>query len=216
MVTMAPSMDISVSSNFERYLFYLAGANADTCREWMDTFEKTGTLVVSAAQLAAAKRDFASSRCSEEQIVQNMARCWKEESYLLCPHTATAAHATHQLSMESSSTVCLATAHPSKFQAAVDAAMEQCDSVQPPRPPQLEALFVMPTRSTELPVGLANVQAFMRQTLASRIPASVFGGALRRLGLIHIGNAVDRAPYLSTTLVLATAAAAVHVLRSRR
>jgi len=215
-VTMAPSMDISVSSNFERYLFYLAGADADTCREWMDTFENTGTLVVSATQLAAAKRDFASSCCSEVQIVQNMVRCWREESYLLCPHTATAAHAIHQLGMESSSTVCLATAHPAKFQAAVDATMEQCGSVQPARPPQLEALFAMSTRSTELPVGLANVQAFMRQTLASRTPASVLGGALRALGLVYVGNAADRVPYLCTTLVLATAATAVHVLRSRR
>jgi threonine synthase len=41
-LTIAPSMDISVSSNFERYLFYLAGANAETLASWMDSFESSG------------------------------------------------------------------------------------------------------------------------------------------------------------------------------
>ena len=164
-LSIAPSMDISVSSNFERYLFYLGGS-AETLASWMDTFEKTGEVTVSPKLLRLANEDFASASSSKEEIITAMREINDNEKYLVCPHTATAIVAVNKLKLRSFQTICLATAHPAKFEEAVHLALTEGREV-PPRPKILNDLFSMTTRTTHLPNELKAVESFVKQKLVS-------------------------------------------------
>lgn len=168
--TIAPSMDISVSSNFERYLYYLAGRDAAQLAEWMRTFEQTGVLQVSAAQLQRAREDFTSFAASEDVIVSTMRELFEQEGYLVCPHTATAVagvqnelqHGDLRTEVAHDPYVVLATAHPAKFEQAVQMALQGVSRAAPERPAELQALFGLEERKTFLPNSLAAVQTFVR------------------------------------------------------
>ena len=164
-VTIAPSMDISVSSNFERYLYYLAD-DSTTLKKWMDEFESTGFLKVNDKILHKAKEDFISCSCNENQIIDTMAEEFNSHQYWVCPHTATAVYAIEKLNLSAPATVCLATAHPAKFEQAVRLTMKRINMNElPARPEALEKLFSMSTRSTTLRPSLQSVQRFMRRKL---------------------------------------------------
>ncbi|CAM9788550.1 unnamed protein product, partial [Sphacelaria rigidula] len=148
--TIAPSMDICVSSNFERFLFHLCGDDGDTLREWLANFEKTGKLTVEGVLLEQAQNTFKSARVETEENLGTIKRFWDEQSYLLCPHSSVGAAAPVQLGLEGSSTVVLATAHPAKFP---DAVVNEL----PPAPTELHVLWDLPTRSTKMPNSLEKV-----------------------------------------------------------
>ena len=88
---------------------------------------------------------------------------YEAENYLVCPHTATAVVGVRRLGLPAATTVCLATAHPAKFEEAVGLALT--GKALPARPAELDKLFYLHTRSTLLPNALANVQAFVRSKL---------------------------------------------------
>lgn len=161
-LTIAPSMDISISSNFERYLFYLADENPETLKSWMDTFENTGSIALNDL-LPKAKQEFLSSATDKSQIVETMKNVFITDNYLLCPHTATAAFGVKQLNLTGPKTVILATAHPAKFEEAEALALP-IEKI-PTRPKELEELFGLPTRKTLLPTDLSQVQSFIRSKL---------------------------------------------------
>ncbi len=177
--TLAPSMDISVSSNFERYLYYLADESPSVLRSWMNTFESTGVLRVSEELMRRAREAFGSHASSEEEIVATMSTFYRDEKYLVCPHTATAVaglqaytatwtdSTSHSVPRPVPVHVCLATAHPAKFDLAVQRAMRAIgeDEVAPPPPMELEALFDLPTRRVQIPNSLSAVETFVRDTL---------------------------------------------------
>ena len=158
-LTIAPSMDISVSSNFERYLFYLAGS-AEVLADWMTAFESTGALTVSPAQLKQAQGDFLSYGSHKDEIVKVMKEFYVSEKYLFCPHTATAVAGVRKLGLPSATTVCLATAHPAKFADAVNLALSGTSEI-PAIPQELNILFSLPVKKTFLPSKLRSIQAFI-------------------------------------------------------
>jgi len=162
-LTIAPSMDISVSSNFERYLFYLADKNASVLATWMKTFESTGVLSLPDDLISVARSEFASHSSSEADIVKAMRSVWDAENYLVCPHTATAVVAVRALGMPPGTTVCLATAHAAKFEDAMSKALVGLPL--PVRPPLLEEVFHLPLRSYSLKNSLADVKQFMLKKL---------------------------------------------------
>jgi len=164
-LTIAPSMDISVSSNFERYLLYLAGEDTTKLAAWMNEFEKTGTLRVSPVEHETAKREFLSHSSSKEKIVECMRYVFDKEQYLLCPHTATAAVAVKALNLPAERTIILATAHPAKFEEACALALIEGRKT-PERPAELQALYKLPVRTLELPNNLADVQKFVRSKVS--------------------------------------------------
>lgn len=176
-ITLAPSMDISVSSNFERYLYYLADESPSVLKSWMHTFETTAVLRVSGDVLRRAQKDFNSHATSEEEMLAIMNAMYRNEKYLVCPHTATAvvglqayvaAHAVSSVPSSEQSVrpvhVCLATAHPAKFDHAVQLALGE-DVVPPPRPMELNALFELPTRRVQIPNSLEVVKSYIRNSL---------------------------------------------------
>jgi len=104
--TLAPSMDISISSNFERYLYYLADENSSVLASWMRIFESTGNLSVPYRTLHRARDDFCSHASNREEIITTMRMVYEKERCLLCPHTATAVAGMKVLDLDPSTTVC--------------------------------------------------------------------------------------------------------------
>jgi len=155
--SISPSMDICVSSNFERYLFHLAGNDPAKLATWMSDFELTHKLTLTGDTLRKAQQDFDSARADTKMTLQTISEYNDKYDYVMCPHTAVGVNAIHQLSLVSEATVCLATAHAGKFPAAVSRAIKPL----PSPPPELAALETKPTRRTELPHDLKVVQDFV-------------------------------------------------------
>jgi threonine synthase len=165
-LTIAPSMDISVSSNFERYLLYLAGGDTAKLAAWMQLFESTGTLRLGKEELLKARSEFASWASDKESIVQTMRGLFDAEQYLVCPHTATAVNAVRALKLPADRTVVLATAHPAKFEEAMALALTE-GRATPPQPPALAALAKLPTRKNRLAKSQRKVQEFVKARVAA-------------------------------------------------
>ena len=161
--TISPSMDICVSSNFERYLYALAGCDSTKLAAWMKDFESTQKLTLSGADLRQAQTDFDSAKADTTQTLKTIKDYADKYNYVLCPHSAVGVNVIHQLSLVSPTTVCLATAHEGKFPAAVSRAVNPL----PPPPKELADLKVLPTRRTELPNDLATVQRFVEDCVFS-------------------------------------------------
>jgi len=162
--TISPSMDICVSSNFERYLFHLAGNDPARLAGWMKDFERTHRLTLTGDLLRKAQRDFDSARADTSQTLATIREYQDRYGYLLCPHSAVGVDAIRQLSLVSEATVCLATAHPAKFPDAVGRAVDPL----PPPPKALADLETLPTRRTELPHDLDKVQEFVEDCVFRR------------------------------------------------
>lgn len=173
-LTIAPSMDISISSNFERYLYYLADENAEILTSWMNVFESTGEVALPSYLLNVAKQIFASSSSNKDEILDTMNEIYKIDNYLLCPHSATAASAVKKFGLSSNETVCLATAHPAKFEEAIRLAL--VNDAAPSRPTQLEELFHLPTRTVSIPNSLPKVQDFIRTKLGFKKKSMIWFG----------------------------------------
>jgi threonine synthase len=122
--TTSPSMDIQVSSNFERLLFEASGRNAEEVRRYMDGLKQSGSFTIERATLEAIRRDFSAGRSDMEETAATIRSVWQRNAYLLDPHSAIAIKVAREQARAETPMVVLATAHPSKFPAAVEAACE--------------------------------------------------------------------------------------------
>ena len=156
----SPSMDIQISSNFERYLFYLCGKNSETLSAWMKDLKKTGNITLKGDLLASAQTEMVSARASEEETIGCIAAFHKQHGYVLDPHTAIGVHAAKKWA-GAEPMICLATAHPAKFAGAVNKAI----GADPQMPPALAALDDCETRCVLLDGNADAIQGFMRKTL---------------------------------------------------
>jgi len=169
--TISPSMDICVSSNFERYLFHLAEDDSSTLLNWMTTFEATGEITVKGKILQQAQKDFVSARADTKMTLETIKTYYDKYQYMLCPHSAVGVNAIAQLKEINTHTVCLATAHDAKFPAACLRAVNPL-----PTPPiQLSSLFGMTTRSSKCKNDLKAVQAFMKAKIQERVKGEAKG-----------------------------------------
>ena len=154
--TDAPSMDIQVSSNFERLLFDLAGRDGRLAAAGMETFETTRALHVPAGQRAAADAVFDSMRIDADTMSQTIRWAQDRCGELIDPHTAiglAAALATPgNVPM-----VTLATAHPGKFPDAV----ERASGIRPGLPKRAQGLFDREERYDTMAADLAVVEAYI-------------------------------------------------------
>jgi len=120
--TSSPSMDIQISSNFERLLFEAGGRDASVVRDCMSGLAQSGNFTIDGHTLKTIKRDFTAARTTQKQAAATIRDTLAESGYLLDPHTATAVHAAKRFEKPKSPMVILATAHPAKFPAAVKSA----------------------------------------------------------------------------------------------
>lgn len=145
--TAAPSMDIQVSSNFERLLFDLEGRDGSTTAARMKWFEQMGKMVLSADMRKKASF-FASARADADEMA--LAMRWGHEhcGEIIDPHTAIALHAARSAGIAPEvPIVTLATAHPAKFRDAV----ERATGIRPPLPARVASLFEREERFDILP-----------------------------------------------------------------
>ena len=156
--TSSPSMDIQVASNFERYLFYLYGNDPARVREAMAAFGASGRLVFSEKEQARIRGDFAARSVSEAETLETI-REVDRKGYLLDPHTAVGVRAAREFRRPGVVLVCLATAHPAKFGAAVARATGR----EPGLPPSLAGLAGQASRCEVLAAEVATIKGFVEK-----------------------------------------------------
>ena len=155
--SISPSMDIQVSSNFERALFDAYGRDGSAVAALMAEL-KQGGFHISANAMAALGAQFASGRCSEEETVDTIQRTFAQTGEILCPHSAVGVKVAEE-HLGTIPMITLATAHPAKFPDAVESAMGQ----RPALPPRMADLFGRPERVTRAPDDLAALEALIRE-----------------------------------------------------
>ncbi|MBF0212897.1 MAG: threonine synthase [Magnetococcales bacterium] len=155
--TISPSMDIQISSNFERYLYYLLGEDSEAVCAAMKRLQQEGVFAVSEAQRQEAGAIFAARRVGEEETLEQIRLTWEQHQMLIDPHTAVGLHAAGDFP----GSICLATAHAAKFGAAVHRAV----GMEPAIPPPLAGLLERPTRCRILDPDPEAVRAFIREVL---------------------------------------------------
>ena len=147
--TQSPSMDIQVSSNFERLLFEASGRDPKEVVAPMSALAKDGSFTIPPSALARIRADFDAFRVDETACAEEMGRVYRANGVIIDPHTAVGLHAARKALAASPATpvIALATAHPAKFPDAVQRAI----GVHPPLPEPLadlmgrkEAIIVLP------------------------------------------------------------------------
>ncbi|HLJ71307.1 MAG TPA: threonine synthase, partial [Roseiarcus sp.] len=158
--TQSPSMDIQVSSNFERLLFDAYGRDAAALRGLMANFAQSKSFAIAPGPLKAIRDDFDAFATDEETCIEEMARTYREAGYPLDPHSAVGVNAARRALARDPSTpmIALATAHPAKFPEAV----ARATGGRPALPDHLKGLLEKKERFAILPNDLGAVRQFIR------------------------------------------------------
>ena len=156
--TATPSMDIQVSSNFERLLFDLSGRDGAAIAGMMDAFDNARAMTIPADMLSGARGLFSSARIDGDAM--SLALRWAQEhgGQIIDPHSAVGLAAARELDLDPAvPVVTLATAHPSMFRDAV----ERATGVRPALPARLGNLFDREERFEKLPGDYDAVKAYI-------------------------------------------------------
>jgi threonine synthase len=162
--TLSPSMDIQVSSNFERLLFEEGGRDPRRVVGWMEDLRRDGAFTVGDDVLARLRATFGAASVDDDTTRATMRDVYARTGTLIDPHTAVGVAAARARPLPGAPMVVLATAHPAKFP---DAVLE-ATGVHPALPPRLADLFDRPERCEHLD---ADVGAVRRWIDAARAPA---------------------------------------------
>jgi len=156
--TISPSMDIQVSSNFERFLGDLYGRDGQAISDLMEKLDKDGGFSVEMSRLNESV--FAAGRCDEEETLATIRQTLAESGILVDPHTAVGLSVGEKCRRDiRTPLVTLSTAHPAKFPDAV----EKATGERPALPSHLADLFGREERLTELPNDVTVVKSFIKE-----------------------------------------------------
>jgi threonine synthase len=159
--TLSPSMDIQVSSNFERLLFEMNGRDGGLTAEQLRVFRDKGTLSVESDQYEKwIAPTFRAGRANNHDTLATIRSVYENSGMLIDPHTAVGVKAAREFAEEGVPMITLATAHPAKFPDAV----ERATGIRPELPEHLSNLFDLPEKTSELPNDLAAVEAFVERS----------------------------------------------------
>jgi threonine synthase len=161
--TQSPSMDIQVSSNFERLLFEASGQDPDAIRKLMTDFAEVGSFTIPSAVLERIRADFVAQRIDETDCAEEMRRAYRESSLVIDPHSAIGVGAARSALAASPRTpiIALGTAHPAKFPDAV----ERTTGVRPRLPAHLADLMEREETIAVLPNDPNAVADYVRQAV---------------------------------------------------
>ena len=162
--TISPSMDIQISSNFERLLFESAGRDASAVLRMMDGLKQSGGFAVPDNALAAIRRDFAAGTTGEAETKATISMTLKAAGYLLDPHTAVGVNVARHQAHGATPMITLGTAHPAKFPAAV----HEATGFEPSLPTWLADLHAREERFSVL----ANDQSAVEDFISARTRAA--------------------------------------------
>jgi threonine synthase len=157
--SISPSMDIQVSSNFERALFEVYDRDGAAVAQQMEALKAEGGFTVSQGALQRLREIFASGRASEDETAATIAAARADTGELLCPHSAVGVKVAEEHLSGATPMITLATAHPAKFPDAVEAAT----GIRPPLPNRMADLYDRPERVTEVGNDLAALEALIEE-----------------------------------------------------
>lgn len=160
--SISPSMDIQVSSNFERALFYAYGEDAAAVAQEMQALKADGGFTVSQGALQALRETFHSGRASEEETSATIRAQQAATGEILCPHSAVGVKVAGE-HLGATPMITLATAHPAKFPDAVEAA----SGLRPPLPNRMADLYDRAERVTAVDNDLGAIETLIRERIAS-------------------------------------------------
>ena len=156
--TSSPSMDIQVSSNFERLLFAATGQDGDTIKRFMSSLSQSGAFTLTDGAIDFIRKDFDAGRANEKEVANTINNVLKESDYLLDPHTAVGVAVARNMEASSSAPmVVLSTAHPAKFP---DAVSKACGTI-PTLPARNKDLMSGTERFTVVSNDLAALETFI-------------------------------------------------------
>ncbi|MDA8553518.1 hypothetical protein N9L14_03885 [Alphaproteobacteria bacterium] len=156
--SLSPSMDIQISSNFERYLFDLLDRSGSATAKTMIDFRASGRMSVGQGGWDQAKKDFHAFSLDDDKCLDAMRKWFDQTGEVLDPHTVIGVEHAAQFGRDGVPTVALATAHPAKFPAAVEQALNHT----PDLPTHLSDLYDRSESFTSLPNQLKEVQQHVR------------------------------------------------------
>ncbi|MFD9899718.1 threonine synthase [Mesorhizobium sp. NPDC059025] len=157
--TTSPSMDIQVSSNFERLLFEVSERDPQTVRRYMNSLKQSGAFTIEAAGLARIRAEFDAGRATQAEVADTIRSTLACSNYLLDPHTASGIHVAALQSASNTPMIVLGTAHPAKFPAAV----EEASGIYPALPSWLADLMNSEEKYAVLPSDLKMVEDYVRR-----------------------------------------------------
>ncbi|MES0864673.1 threonine synthase [Ruegeria sp. SCPT10] len=159
--SISPSMDIQVSSNFERALYYAYGEDGSAVAQLMDEL-KAGGFNVSQGAMEALRESFDSGRVSEDETLETIKHTLAHNAELVCPHSAIGIKVAEDHRAADVPMITLATAHPAKFPAAV----EKASGEHPPLPSRMSDLYERPERVTRIANDLGALEDHIRRHIA--------------------------------------------------
>jgi len=160
--SISPSMDIQVSSNFERVLFDAYGRDGGAVAQVMDELKNSGEFTISQGAIDMLRETFVSGRASEQETMATIKDMLARTGEVLCPHSAVAVKVAEE-HLGAEPMITLATAHPAKFPAAVE---EAC-GIHPPLPARMGDLFAREERFTEVDNDLAALTKLISDRISS-------------------------------------------------
>ena len=167
--TMSPSMDIQISSNFERLIFEASGRDADLVRRLMNGLAQSGGFDLPPDVLEAMRKTFDANATDEAATAETIRRILETHAYLLDPHTAVGV-AVAEKSLAQSDTgaamITLGTAHPAKFP---DSVKKACGT-EPALPPAHAGLMERAERFDRLPAELGAIEDYIRARTRTQQP----------------------------------------------
>lgn len=165
--SLSPSMDIQISSNFERYLFECFDRDSAKLKDVMNQFKSTGKFKVSDALLQRARADFHAIRCSDDDTIQTIRTFYSATGIIIDPHTAVGLYALNNAPISKAANpeyfcgpkVAMACAHPAKFPDVIERAI----GVRPSLPEILSDLMSRPEKF----ITMSNDYLTFKQALLS-------------------------------------------------
>jgi threonine synthase len=163
--TLSPSMDIQVSSNFERLLFEYYRRDGAAVAKALERFRRTGKANFGKGRWRSMGKLFEGHRIGDNATKAVIGDIYKGTGQLLDPHTAIGVEAARRADFPADvAVIAMATAHPAKFPAAA----EESTGIHPELPPRLADLFDRPERFETLPNNIERISTYLDQRLAAK------------------------------------------------
>lgn len=160
--TISPSMDIQVSSNFERLIFNLYEGDGDSVRALMENLKQSGQFNIADKNLMAAKRIFDAERVTEDETRSTIENVFKMSGHIIDPHTAVGVNAARRKRKDKAiPMVSLSTAHPAKFPEAV----KEMTGRHPDLPAHMADLFEREEKFDVLPNDIDALKKYIMSNL---------------------------------------------------
>ncbi len=159
--TLSPAMDIQVASNFERYLYYKAGCDGARLRELMAEFAQAGSLRIAPGEGGVVDSQIIAAAGNRSECLAVTATYWREHDYVIDPHTAVGVSVALKQDPGGDPIICISTAHPAKFPAAI----QEATGEDLAHHPAIEALADLHERCVTLGNDANAVREFIVETV---------------------------------------------------